>query len=118
MITRAIQALTVLSTVALSAGALGAEPVADFYRGKAVTLVVSSAPGGGYDAVSRTAGECLQPFRNGLLGQLLDLGPRLIRVWVSRLEQLSSLLFDPLQQFRRWARSVSFHRANKSASDS
>ncbi len=44
MITRAIQALTVLSTVALSAGALGAEPVADFYRGKAVTLVVSSAP--------------------------------------------------------------------------
>ena len=54
MITRAIQALTVLSTVALSAGALGAEPVADFYRGKTVTLVVSSAPGGGYDTVSRT----------------------------------------------------------------
>jgi tripartite-type tricarboxylate transporter receptor subunit TctC len=31
-----------------------AQPVAEFYRGKTVTLIVSSAPGGGYDALART----------------------------------------------------------------
>ena len=31
-----------------------AQSVADFYKGKTVTLIVSSAPGGGYDALSRT----------------------------------------------------------------
>jgi tripartite-type tricarboxylate transporter receptor subunit TctC len=31
-----------------------ADPVADFYKGKTVTLIVSSAPGGGYDALSRS----------------------------------------------------------------
>jgi tripartite-type tricarboxylate transporter receptor subunit TctC len=42
--------------LALTAGAVpaGAQSVADFYKGKTVTLIVSSAPGGGYDALSRT----------------------------------------------------------------
>ena len=31
-----------------------AQPVAEFYKGKTVTLIVSSAPGGGYDALART----------------------------------------------------------------
>jgi tripartite-type tricarboxylate transporter receptor subunit TctC len=31
-----------------------AQSLADFYKGKTVTLIVSSAPGGGYDALSRT----------------------------------------------------------------
>jgi tripartite-type tricarboxylate transporter receptor subunit TctC len=35
------------------AGAAAADPVEDFYRGKTVSLIVSSAPGGGYDTLSR-----------------------------------------------------------------
>ncbi len=31
-----------------------AEPVADFYRGKALSMLISSSPGGGYDVISRT----------------------------------------------------------------
>ena len=38
-------------------GVAGAQPqtrsVAEFYRGKTISLVVSSSPGGGYDALSR-----------------------------------------------------------------
>jgi tripartite-type tricarboxylate transporter receptor subunit TctC len=30
-----------------------ADPVADFYKGQTVTLIVSSSPGGGYDALAR-----------------------------------------------------------------
>jgi tripartite-type tricarboxylate transporter receptor subunit TctC len=42
----------------LMAGALGAAPVSaqspsEFYRGKTITMIVSSASGGGYDALSR-----------------------------------------------------------------
>jgi tripartite-type tricarboxylate transporter receptor subunit TctC len=48
------RALVALSAVAISMPAARAESVADFYKGKTVTLVVSSAPGGGYDTVSRT----------------------------------------------------------------
>jgi hypothetical protein len=39
-------------------GAL-AQPAADFYKGKTVTLVVSSSPGGGYDIMSRTIAKYL-----------------------------------------------------------
>ena len=44
---------------ALALGALFASPasaqsVAEFYKGKTISLIVSSAPGGGYDALSRT----------------------------------------------------------------
>src|SRR5262245_39586289 len=31
-----------------------ADPVADFYKGKAVTIVVSSSAAGGYDTIART----------------------------------------------------------------
>lgn len=45
------------SAIAVSAFGLwpaGAQPVTEFYKGKTVTLIVSSAPGGGYDALART----------------------------------------------------------------
>jgi len=47
-----------IGCLALAAGMMLAEParadtVADFYKGKTLNLVISSAPGGGYDAVSR-----------------------------------------------------------------
>jgi tripartite-type tricarboxylate transporter receptor subunit TctC len=53
--------------VALALGAVSflctsatlAQPVADFYKGKSVTLVVSSSPGGGYDIMSRAIAKYL-----------------------------------------------------------
>jgi tripartite-type tricarboxylate transporter receptor subunit TctC len=38
----------------LCASASSAQPAADFYKGKTVTLIVSSSAGGGYDVMSRT----------------------------------------------------------------
>ena len=43
----------------LCAPAARAQPAADFYKGKSVTLVVSSSPGGGYDIMSRTIAKYL-----------------------------------------------------------
>jgi tripartite-type tricarboxylate transporter receptor subunit TctC len=40
-------------SVALAAAPAHADAIADFYKGKTVTLVVSSASGGGYDALAR-----------------------------------------------------------------
>ena len=58
-----MRSLTPISIVAL-AGAFGlamvasagasADSVSDFYKGKRVTLIVGSSPGGGYDAYART----------------------------------------------------------------
>jgi tripartite-type tricarboxylate transporter receptor subunit TctC len=36
-----------------------AQPAGDFYKGKSVTLIVSSSPGGGYDIMSRTIAKYL-----------------------------------------------------------
>ena len=43
----------------LCATAAYTQPAADFYKGKTVTLVVSSSPGGGYDIMSRTIAKYL-----------------------------------------------------------
>ena len=48
-----IKALVVVASGVLQ-GAAFADPVADFYKGKTVSMVVSSSPGGGYDLLSRT----------------------------------------------------------------
>jgi tripartite-type tricarboxylate transporter receptor subunit TctC len=46
--------LTLLPTLVLAlAGRAGAEPLADFYRGRSVTLVIGYSAGGGYDAYGR-----------------------------------------------------------------
>jgi tripartite-type tricarboxylate transporter receptor subunit TctC len=47
------QAVALISAALWVSPALAQSP-AEFYRGKAVTLIVSSAPGGGYDALART----------------------------------------------------------------
>ena len=63
---RASAAASVTAT-ALFAACLGAraEPVEDFYRGKSISLVVSSAPGGGYDTVSRVVAKYLGRYIPG-----------------------------------------------------
>jgi tripartite-type tricarboxylate transporter receptor subunit TctC len=47
-----------------------AQPTADFYRGRTVTLVVSSSPGGGYDVMARTIAK--------YLGRHIPGNPRLV----------------------------------------
>ena len=42
------------SALLLGAASARAQSVEDFYRGKTISMVVSSSPGGGYDALSRT----------------------------------------------------------------
>jgi tripartite-type tricarboxylate transporter receptor subunit TctC len=43
-----------LAAVPLVATQATADPVADFYRGKTMTMMISSGVGGGYNAFSRT----------------------------------------------------------------
>ena len=46
-------ALTLAAASALMAAPADAQNAADFYRGKQITLMVGSSPGGGYDAIAR-----------------------------------------------------------------
>src|ERR1700732_4491709 len=41
---------------AITAAPAAAQSVADFYRGKQITFMVGSSPGGGYDAIARLVG--------------------------------------------------------------
>lgn len=43
-----------LSLTGLSVAAAAADPVGDFYKGKTISMVISSGAGGGYDALART----------------------------------------------------------------
>ena len=45
--------LAVAAIASALAGGAHAQPLADIYKGRTVTLIVSSAPGGGYDTLSR-----------------------------------------------------------------
>ena len=52
----------IASIVLLSSSALrprGADAIADFYKSKPVTLIVSSSAGGGYDTLARTVARFL-----------------------------------------------------------
>ncbi len=46
--------LPLIAAATLGAQSASADPVADFYKGKTITLLISSAAGGGYDALART----------------------------------------------------------------
>src|SRR5215203_633751 len=49
----------VLLPAALSTAPAHADAISDFYKGKAVTLIVSSSAGGGYDTLARTVARFL-----------------------------------------------------------
>jgi tripartite-type tricarboxylate transporter receptor subunit TctC len=59
--------ITVAATAAYLAAATpaAAQPAPDFYRGKTVTLIVGSSPGGGYDALARLLARHLGRFIPG-----------------------------------------------------
>ena len=48
-----------LFALSLCAGSAPAQSPANFYKGQTVTIILSSAPGGGYDAVARTLAQHL-----------------------------------------------------------
>jgi tripartite-type tricarboxylate transporter receptor subunit TctC len=52
------------ATAIVSAPAL-ADPIADFYKGKTMKVIVGSAPGGGYDTYARTTARHLRRFIPG-----------------------------------------------------
>jgi tripartite-type tricarboxylate transporter receptor subunit TctC len=54
-----IASLAGLAVAGLGATSVTAQPAADFYKGKTVSLVVSSSAGGGYDLLARTVARYL-----------------------------------------------------------
>src|SRR6476661_3396973 len=55
----------VATLVLVAATAAQADPVADFYRGKSVRIVIGYGPGGGYDIYGRLAAEFLGRYIPG-----------------------------------------------------
>src|SRR5690242_6593533 len=55
----------IVAAVALAAGSAQAQSGADFYKGKTVTYIVSTAPGGGYDTYGRLVPEYMQKYLPG-----------------------------------------------------
>ncbi len=51
--------MAALAAALAAAGAARADPVADFYRGKTIRVVIGYGPGGGYDLYGRLAAEFL-----------------------------------------------------------
>ena len=56
---RLVQLALFVAAAVFACGAASAQPAADFYKGKTVTVVVSSSPGGGYDTMARTIAKYL-----------------------------------------------------------
>jgi tripartite-type tricarboxylate transporter receptor subunit TctC len=62
----AITGCTVLTMLlAPVAGAASADPVADFYKGKTISLIIASGEGGGYDIAGRLTAEFLSKYIPG-----------------------------------------------------
>lgn len=64
-------ASVVAAALAIAAGA-AADPVADFYRGKTVSIIVTSQPGGGYDVLSRLIARALPQHLPGSPGVVVQ----------------------------------------------
>jgi tripartite-type tricarboxylate transporter receptor subunit TctC len=56
---RIISSAMALAVLMAIAGGLRAEPIADFYRGKTMKMIIGYGPGGGYDLYGRLAAEFL-----------------------------------------------------------
>jgi tripartite-type tricarboxylate transporter receptor subunit TctC len=57
--------LAIVTGLVAAPATAGAQGVADFYRGKQITLMVGSSPGGGYDAIARVVARHLGKFIPG-----------------------------------------------------
>lgn len=54
-----VRCMVLCLVLAVAMPAARAQPAQDFYRGKSIDLVVSSSPGGGYDALARAVARYL-----------------------------------------------------------
>ena len=54
-----VMAMTLAALVVARAGTVSADPIADFYRGKTVRMIIGYGVGGGYDLYARIAAEFL-----------------------------------------------------------
>src|ERR1700693_2665929 len=57
---RMVWSAAALAAMMTIAPALRAEPIADFYRGKTMKVIIGYGPGGGYDLYGRLAAEFLR----------------------------------------------------------
>jgi tripartite-type tricarboxylate transporter receptor subunit TctC len=81
----ALQKWLVLAFASLAAGVAAASPAlaqegADFYKGKTVTYIVSTSPGGGYDLYGRLVSEYMQRYLPGstfVVKNVPGAGPRI-----------------------------------------
>jgi tripartite-type tricarboxylate transporter receptor subunit TctC len=62
---RAVLCAGAFATMGLLASSATAQTGADFYKGKTVTYIVSTAPGGGYDLYGRLVAEFMQKYLPG-----------------------------------------------------
>src|SRR6187455_579599 len=60
-----IVAVGVAAAIVLSAVPAQAEPIADFYRGKTLRMLIGYGPGGGYDIYGRLVAEFLPRYLPG-----------------------------------------------------
>ena len=58
-------AFAALAALILSSAAAMAQPAADFYKGKAITYIVATSPGGGYDTYGRLIARYMTKYVNG-----------------------------------------------------
>jgi len=62
---RSFKPLAALASLSLAASPALAQSGADFYKGKTVTYIVATAPGGGYDLYGRLIAEYMQKYLPG-----------------------------------------------------
>ena len=63
--TRLIFGALALSLASFDCASVRADPIEDFYKGKTVTIVTSTGPGGAYDLAARTIGRYLPKYLPG-----------------------------------------------------
>ncbi len=64
-VAKGLTAIGALAGIALAAGPAAAQQGAAFFKGKTVTYIVATAPGGGYDLYGRLVAEAMQKYLPG-----------------------------------------------------
>src|SRR5438477_5789714 len=84
---RLLALLTALSALAFPAAPAAAQSVADFYRGKTITMVVGTSPGGDYDLrlrmVARHIGKHIPGNPTVVVNNMPGAGQMLVANWLA-----------------------------------
>ena len=94
-----------LAVASFAATPVGAEPVADFYRGKRINLVIGYGTGGGYDSYARLLARFLGehiPGNPGIIAQNMPgAGSRNAANWLYRIAPKDGTVIATLGQDRK-----------------